>query len=181
MDESSVVSDHSRSLAYQNLSDARSKQQITSEQFEIWYFSNILIFLSYHNSPSETLYQSKYTKLFEAVLQIYEKEAKLKTKAENLNRQKDGLQDDIKKNEERKQENEQKIHDLQEDVRRLKLAQDEVDGNNYKLEMDQKALQNDLEAMSKQLENTKKAATDRYLPHITQLAAEIKEQEVSSN
>ena len=73
---------------------------------------------------------------------------------------------------------EQKIHDLQEDVRRLKLSQDEVDGNNYKLEMDQKALQNDLEGMSKQLENTKKAATDRYLPHITQLTAEIKEQEV---
>ena len=127
---------------------------------------------------SKTLYQSKYTKLYEVVLQIYSKEAKLKSRAETLNRQKDGLQDDIKKNAERKQENEQKIHDLQEDVRRLKASQQEVDSNNYTIELEQKSLQNQLESYSKQIESRKRLATEQYLPSITRLQSEIKDQEV---
>jgi chromosome segregation ATPase len=99
--------------------------------------------------------ESKYSKLFDVVLRIYEKETVLKKKAQVLAQEKDGLEHDIRHNDEVKNENEQKIRALQEDLQKCTLELGETKESDIAIEIYKKDLENQLESISKQVENTR--------------------------
>ncbi|KAH7824282.1 putative coiled-coil flagellar protein [Monocercomonoides exilis] len=153
------LSDHSKSVAFECLTKAQNDNEITEEM--------------------QTLYESKYSKLFDVVLRIYDKETVLKKRAQVLAQEKDGLEHDIRHNDEVKQENEQKIHELQEDVQKLTLELAETKEQHISIDIEKKDLENQLESVSKQIETTKRLATDQYMPHINTVTAEIRDLETS--
>ncbi|KAA6390738.1 MAG: hypothetical protein EZS28_013738 [Streblomastix strix] len=97
------------------------------------------------NEEMRSLYESKFTKLFEVVMRIYEKEAVLKKRAQVLAQEKDGLEHDIRHNDDVKMENETKIHTLQEEVQKLNVDYGETKEQQITLDLQKKDMQSQID------------------------------------
>lgn len=66
-------------------------------------------------------------------------------------------------------------------MQRLTLDLGEAKEQNVTISVEKKDLENQLDNISKQIETTKRMATEQYMPHITQMQHDTKELEVCLN